>query len=173
MAWKCWNCGEENLWDDDRRCVMCGAGRGGTRDRKFEATIAAVDAAEARIGKPAKQKSSRSYQSLVVVAIWLAILSGVIWFFVSFDPLNPNRDQRQNDPAQATRTGIVREVNTTNINLRSGPGTNYPVTAQFPSGTRLIEIQGSSQQLEDGSTWIKVTTPNQSSEGWVNKQYLR
>jgi ribosomal protein L37E len=39
MAWKCWNCGEDNFWDEDRICVMCGAGRDGTRNLEFEAKV--------------------------------------------------------------------------------------------------------------------------------------
>ncbi len=56
------------------------------------------------------------------------------------------------------------------LNLRSGPGTNYNITAKLNPDTKLKvinEITGS-----DGEQWLQVITGD-GKEGWVNKGFIR
>ncbi len=56
-----------------------------------------------------------------------------------------------------------------NLNLRSGPGTDYPVLGKLRRGTELNilnEVIGS-----DGDQWFQVITPD-GKEGWVHSEYV-
>lgn len=63
------------------------------------------------------------------------------------------------DPAQAqART-------TTAVNLRAGPGVEYPIVAWLPQATR-VEVHGCVERYE----WCDVTAPD--VRGWVHAAYL-
>ncbi len=53
--------------------------------------------------------------------------------------------------------------NTTALNLRQGPGTQYAVLSTLPTGT-LIHV------LEQGGTWLRVIA--QEQEGYVHRDYI-
>src|SRR5690606_20800771 len=48
------------------------------------------------------------------------------------------------------------------MNVRGGPGTNYPVVASVAAGT-TFEIVG----LNPGSTWYQVRVPDREEPAWV------
>src|SRR5262245_40578054 len=48
-----------------------------------------------------------------------------------------------------------------NLNLRQGPGTDYPVTGSLPANTEVIVVG----RLADGS-WLQVKTDQ--GEGWIS-----
>jgi SH3 domain protein len=50
------------------------------------------------------------------------------------------------------------------INMRTGAGNEYRITALLPSGTRL-------ELLEEGEEWSRVRTEN-GREGWVLKRFI-
>src|SRR5262245_60971080 len=50
-----------------------------------------------------------------------------------------------------------------NLNLRQGPGTDYPVTGSLPAGTEVVVIG----RLTDGS-WLQVKA--EAGEGWISGQ---
>jgi len=67
----------------------------------------------------------------------------------------------------AYRIGVIAQVQTTDndvLNLRNGPGLNFPRLGTIPSGTMVTLIDG--PQNADGLIWWKVRLPN-GTEGWV------
>ncbi len=85
--------------------------------------------------------------ALVVVAV-LALLAG--------PPGGPA--QAQGDPAAQTIS---------NLNLRSGPGQDFPVLATLPRGTRVI-IEG----RNNVGNWVLVHATDGWMRGWVASRYL-
>jgi uncharacterized protein YraI len=69
-------------------------------------------------------------------------------------------------PASGAATGTATEY----LNVRSGPGTNYPILVVAPPGSSS-EITGKSS---DGQWWqVKVSTQYSSTgAGWVSAQYV-
>ncbi|HEX8096490.1 MAG TPA: SH3 domain-containing protein, partial [Pyrinomonadaceae bacterium] len=75
-----------------------------------------------------------------------------------------------NNSSQAGVVGTMREVNTTNLNMRSGPGANYPVVATFPKKARIVSY-GETRNV-DGELWTQAATPDGRIRGWVNRKFL-
>jgi hypothetical protein len=55
---------------------------------------------------------------------------------------------------------------TTALNVRTGPGTNYPVVAAL-SANQVVEVS----QCNSSNTWCQVTAAN--IRGWASARYLR
>ena len=55
------------------------------------------------------------------------------------------------------------------LNLRTGPGSNYPVVDRIPSGTRGITF--GNRRIANGTTMWQEVSVN-GSIGWVNEVYL-
>lgn len=66
-------------------------------------------------------------------------------------------------PVPPTATSVPRPqvVSAVTVNVRSGPGTNYPVVASLPPGVD-VEVVG----RNEGSTWWQIRGPD-GSTGWV------
>jgi len=56
------------------------------------------------------------------------------------------------------------------LNIRSGPGINYPAIGSFPSTTINIMRTGPASSI-DGYLWVEVQNPA-GGNGWVNSYYL-
>src|SRR5581483_309614 len=72
---------------------------------------------------------------------------------------------------QATTAPVPQEikgkVNTQILNLRQGPGTNFEIVDRLQMDTEVV-VAG---RLSD-STWLKVTVPSISKNGWVAAEYI-
>ena len=68
----------------------------------------------------------------------------------------------------ATVTGAqaYQAFATTALNVRTGPGTNYPVIAAL-STNQVVEVSG----CNNSNTWCQVTATN--IRGWASARYLR
>ncbi|WP_020560633.1 SH3 domain-containing protein [Thiofilum flexile] len=64
---------------------------------------------------------------------------------------------------------VTRITPNDNLNVRSGPGVNYPVTAVLPFNGKGVIATGK-QATQGSSTWKQVTWAG--VEGWVNQRYL-
>ena len=70
------------------------------------------------------------------------------------------------------RTGFTITITHNNVNLRSGPGTNFASLGQVHSGNRGTHLQ--SQWGTDGNLWYQVrmtSGPNVNRTGWVRADY--
>ncbi|MEO1146660.1 MAG: hypothetical protein AAFY26_13830 [Cyanobacteria bacterium J06638_22] len=68
--------------------------------------------------------------------------------------------------ALPARLGIVRSGSGIGINVRSGPGYNYPPVAGIDDET-MIRIVPGSETVVDGETWVLL-----EGGGWVITQFL-
>jgi hypothetical protein len=75
-----------------------------------------------------------------------------------------------NNSTQSRIVGTMREVNTTNLNMRSGPGANYSVVAVFPKKARIVSY--GETRMVDGELWTQASTPDGQTRGWVNRKFL-
>jgi len=101
----------------------------------------------------------------LVILFWIG--SGILSFIGN---LATRRTQPANPPTQNRIVGTMREVNTINLNMRSGPGANYPVVATFSQRTRIVSY-GETRTV-DGQLWTQASTPDGQIRGWVNRRYL-
>ena len=63
-------------------------------------------------------------------------------------------------------TGVTATVDTSYLNMRSGPGTQYEVIDVLPRGT-VVEMTGNQVDY-----WVEVITPS-GQVGWVSNGYLQ
>lgn len=96
---------------------------------------------------------------VLIVILGLCIVAGL---FVRTGNINI---ENKPSPEQVVYVGYV---NTINLNLRTGPGTNYASIRWLPEGTKVTYLNQS--QVIEGSTWTKVRVDSQ--EGWVNQKHL-
>jgi hypothetical protein len=103
---------------------------------------------------------------LLLSSLWLMPM---LWNALpSLPARNQTNDVTQQNKGQTI--GTMREVNTINLNMRSGPGTNYPVVDTFPKGSRIVSY-GETRMVE-GQLWTQASTPNGQIRGWVNRKHL-
>ena len=72
--------------------------------------------------------------------------------------------------ASSQAVGTAREVNAIKLNMRSGPGSNYPVVATFSKKTRIVSY-GETRKV-NGELWTQASTPDGQTRGWVNLKFL-
>ncbi len=58
------------------------------------------------------------------------------------------------------------------LNIRSGPGTEFPAVDRFPSGTDDVSTTGVGALSVDGDEWWQVELPNSDGLGWVSSEFL-
>jgi hypothetical protein len=63
--------------------------------------------------------------------------------------------------------GITATVDTTGLNLRSGPGTDYPSLGTYPKGTQLQAFG-----KDPTTTWLQVRHPS-GAAGWMSIRFLK
>lgn len=68
--------------------------------------------------------------------------------------------------APAIAAAAMPAVTTANVNLRAGPGTNYPVVVTMPAGARVV-----SYGCVSGYTWCDISWG--SERGWVAASYMQ
>lgn len=55
------------------------------------------------------------------------------------------------------------------LNVRSGPGTNYPVVTSLPNGTRFLYLE----TCADHANWCRFSAEGGTINGWVLMRYIR
>lgn len=80
---------------------------------------------------------------------------------------NPDGESGEEQPVEEVEQEKVYKKTTTNVNMRSGPGTSYEKLGKVPEGTQ-VEILGTA---EEDSTWSKVLTPD-GVECYLKNDYL-
>ncbi len=66
--------------------------------------------------------------------------------------------------------GVIQVVAGDALNIRSGPGLNYPVVASFPPTTNNVMRTGPSASVS-GALWVEIVNPA-GGTGWVHSGYL-
>ncbi|GKU27161.1 SH3 domain-containing protein [Clostridium folliculivorans] len=64
-------------------------------------------------------------------------------------------------------------INTSTLNVRSGPGTNYRIIGSVSNG-ELVRVYGASPGPGTKTEWllIKYNTPSGTKAGWVSHDYV-
>jgi hypothetical protein len=71
------------------------------------------------------------------------------------------------EPTAEPEADLTGTVNADSLNLRSGPGTTFSVLDRLGTGT-LVTLTGRNAD----SSWLQVTVPSISKNGWVSAQYV-
>ncbi len=66
--------------------------------------------------------------------------------------------------------GVIQVNAGDTLNIRSGPGVNYPAVGSFPATANTVMRTGPSASVE-GALWVEVQNPN-GGTGWVHSGYL-
>jgi len=84
----------------------------------------------------------------------------------TFTPLPPTPEPTQE--AEPQNNGLVTATVNQNMNVRGGPGTNYPVLGTAPAGASSAVVGRNSD-----SSWLQVEyPPGTSNTGWVFAQLV-
>lgn len=67
-------------------------------------------------------------------------------------------------------TSELGSIKGTNVNVRSGPGTNYSKKGMVTVGTQVVVVD--EQTGSDGRVWCKVTYNNGANDGFILKDYV-
>ncbi len=81
-------------------------------------------------------------------------------------PNQPAQSDQPAPPATPSETGGNAVVATDTLNVRSGPGTNYPVIGRLAQGD-IVLITGRSSD----SKWVKIAAQG-IEQAWISAQYL-
>ena len=66
--------------------------------------------------------------------------------------------------------GVIQVAANDALNIRSGPGINYPAVGSFPPTANFVMRTGPSASV-NGALWVEVQNPN-GGTGWVYSGYL-
>ena len=104
---------------------------------------------------------------LIAIAIIVAI---VVVAYIIIVINKQSRMSSQPAPQQGQTVGTMRSVTAVQLNMRSGPGTQYPVVRVFKQNERIVTI-GESQNV-NGEQWIQASTPDGQTRGWITRKFL-
>lgn len=116
---------------------------------------------------------NRHANPAILILLFLSGVVGVIYIgsgVINFTKTDATSSPAINNPSQAGAVGTMREVNTLNLNMRSGPGGNSSVVATFPKKSRIVSF-GETRTV-DGELWTQASTPDGRTRGWVNRKFL-
>ncbi len=101
--------------------------------------------------------------------VWVRIdpSSGEGW--VSQRRLRFDRSKPADKPDKPRGLGDRAMVDTTQANVRAGPGTNYGVVGKLGRGA-LVQVGGERRDTADGSVWVRIESGGIA--GWVNARLL-
>jgi hypothetical protein len=104
-----------------------------------------------------------------VIAIALVALVISILIFASMNG-NHGTASQQSSPRQDQTVGTISSVKAIQLNMRSGPGSKYPMVKVFSQNERIVSI-GEPQNV-NGDMWVQASTPDGQTRGWVNRKFL-
>jgi len=107
------------------------------------------------------QPSSNSGESGIVALIVIAVvIGGVVW--LGSTPIKRYQANQE--------IWTMRRVKAVKLNIRSAPGVQSPVVAEFEQGGR-IAVTGEPVK-EGNSLWIRVSSDDSKIQGWANQSYI-
>lgn len=108
--------------------------------------------------------SARSFIGCLILMV--VIVGGVILLGkAGMDRYNETKSWGKNQ-----EVWTMMGVNTTMLNVRSGPGTNSPVIARFGRGARLATT--GNPVMNGNQQWVRVSTDDGKVQGWANLKLL-
>lgn len=73
------------------------------------------------------------------------------------------------DEMEQASGGTEIAIRILNVDVRSGPGLNYPVIATLSSGVTINYTNAVVTNKEDGKRWVMINRP---THGWVDEMEL-
>ncbi len=73
------------------------------------------------------------------------------------------------DEMEQVSGGTEIAIRILNVDVRSGPGLNYPVIATLSSGVTINYTNAVVTNKEDGKRWVMINRP---THGWVDEMEL-
>jgi len=86
-------------------------------------------------------------------------LASILWFIIALGATTLVADSAE------AASPVVR-VTADSLNVRSGPGTNFPIMTEVRRGTLLVVLN-----RREG--WVRVKLAGGSRNGWVSSAYVR
>ena len=168
------------------RIIYSEVGKSNTQFKGFTTTIKSGQTQQSKTNtNQSNQQSSIHNQSPAITTTpnnfpnvgkiigWIIALVILFWIGSGILSFIRNLATRRTQPGTTTQSGTVgtmREVNTINLNMRSGPGERYSVVATFPEKSRIVSY-GETRMVGD-QLWTQASTPDGRIKGWVNRKYL-
>jgi hypothetical protein len=106
---------------------------------------------------PSVRRTKWPLAGLVLTALMIAV-------FLIFNAIDGRRSTSD------TRSHPTAYVTSVELNVRQGPGIDYPIIGRVSQGHALT-IRGKRTVSSTGSVWVSVDAG--SVEGWVNEKYLQ
>jgi len=128
------------------------------------------------INSPRKGLSGETISAIWRYALLVGVIlfiGGVIWFFVQLNLEQTSPGFQQNkypNNGSSQIVGTTRAVTAPQLNMRSGPGPNYPVVRVFNRNEIVVSVGEPTNT--NGELWIRTATRDGQVWGWTNRKYL-
>lgn len=124
-------------------------------------------------GGPRAASTSAAVGGLVKVALVVATVAALVYAGSSLiGPRVETPDDQSSQGSAVSQQTVwkMMGVNTSKLNVRSGPSADSPVVAQFERGARLT-VTG--EPVSKGQEqWIRVSDDEGKTQGWANLKFL-
>ena len=102
-----------------------------------------------------------------IVCIVLVVLMAVSVGVVAITAFSANAAQSTEEVSSSVSAGASGYINASDVNLRSGAGTNYSVVTCMAKNTKFTFVDGKLYN----SKWYKIKLASNSKTGYVTKEY--
>ena len=103
-----------------------------------------------------------------IVCIVLVVLMAVSVGAVAITAFSANAAQSTEEVSASVSAGASGYINASDVNLRSGAGTNYSVITCMAKNTKFTFVDGKLYN----SKWYKIKLTSNSKTGYVTKEYV-
>lgn len=103
-----------------------------------------------------------------IVCIVLVVLMAVSVGAVAITAFSANAAQSTEEVSASVSAGASGYINASDVNLRSGAGTNYSVITCMAKNTKFTFVNGKLYN----SKWYKIKLKSNSKTGYVTKEYV-
>ena len=103
-----------------------------------------------------------------IVCIVLVVLMAVSVGVVAITAFSANAAQSTEEVSASVSAGASGYINASDVNLRSGAGTNYSVVTCMAKNTKFTFVDGKLYN----SKWYKIKLASNSKTGYVTKEYV-
>lgn len=103
-----------------------------------------------------------------IVCIVLVVLMAVSVGAVAITAFSANAAQSTDEVSASVSAGASGYINASDVNLRSGAGTNYSVITCMAKNTKFTFVDGKLYN----SKWYKIKLTSNSKTGYVTKEYV-
>ena len=140
--------------------------KGSTESQSYEAGYHSEEAQRKKRSTTVVNLSSSSESKPVSLIGWciaIAVGCSIIYGIVYLSSVRGRAPKSQ-------LTGTIQRINGNELNLRSGPGTTYPIVRVFRRGEEIVSFR--QEHTADGYVWVQAATLDGQKKGWIVQKYL-